>query len=225
MLEIACFNTSSAIAAANAGADRIELCADYAAGGVTPSLDSLQHLRNKIRTPVNIMIRPREGDFDYSDAEFQQMKSEIELFKPVSSGFVFGILDDENRVDEQRNQELVGLAAPLPCTFHRAFDQVPDLHEATEQIIKCGFISILTSGGQATAIVGAESVARLQKKFGDNISFILGGGVRSTNAESLQRQTNVLWLHSAAITKSGEDVDEEEVARLLSPPVRESEVS
>jgi len=216
MLEIACFNVSSAIIAANTGVDRIELCAKYAAGGVTPSYDSFQLLCKEIKIAINVMIRPRAGDFNYSDSEFQQMKSEIQLFKPEASGFVFGILDDKNHVDEQRSRQLVELAAPLPCTFHRAFDQVPDLFKATEQVISCGFKSILTSGGQSSAQLGAGKVAELQTKFGKTISFILGGGIRSTNIEVLQRQTGVPWLHSAAITGSGELVDEDEIARLLS---------
>ncbi|KAF2711780.1 hypothetical protein K504DRAFT_465517 [Pleomassaria siparia CBS 279.74] len=214
MLEVACFNTTSAVAAAHAGADRIELCADYAGGGITPALASLQQLRKYINIPINVMIRPREGDFRYLDAEFQQMKSYIQLYKPDASGFVFGILDDQNHVDGPRNQALVELATPLPCTFHRAFDQVPDQHEAMERLIKCGFTSILTSGGQLNAVSGAEQVTELQKKFGDKITFILGGGVRSSNAKALQQQTNVPWLHSAAITQPGEDADKDEVMKL-----------
>ena len=216
MLEIACFNSPSAILAAQAGADRIELCADYAAGGVTPSITSLHQIRQEVTTPIYVMIRPRAGNFVYSKAEFNQMKSGIELFKPKASGFVLGILDDKSKVDRQRNQELVDLAAPLPCTFHRAFDQVPDMMAATEQIIQCGFKSILTSGGQPDAITGAKTVAEQHQKFGEQISFILGGGVRSTNIESLKQQIRVEWYHSAAITQPGEMADEDEVKRLQS---------
>ncbi|KAF2477973.1 putative copper homeostasis protein [Lindgomyces ingoldianus] len=213
MLEIACFNASSAVAAAKAGADRIELCVDYTAGGTTPTQDSLRETRVKINIPVNVMIRPRSGNFIYSEEEFKQMSLEIQMLKPAASGFVFGILDDQNHVDLERNRALVGLAAPLPCTFHRAFDLVPDFHEATENIITCGFKSILTSGGMADAVSGAGVVGELWKNFGDRIDFILGGGVRSTNVESL-RQTKINWYHSAAITKPGEEVDEEEVVQL-----------
>lgn len=216
MLEVACFNASSAIAAAEAGADRIELCADYAAGGVTPSADALNEIRNATTKPVNVMIRPRPGDFVYTTLQHYQMKLDIVNFKPVVSGFVFGILDSENRVDEARNRELVDLAAGLPCTFHRAFDAVPDQAEAVESLIRCGFTSILTSGGQADAVAGAGFVAHLQKDFGDRIKFILGGGVRSTNIAALRQQTNVAWYHSAAITQPGENVDKEEVSSLQS---------
>jgi copper homeostasis protein len=214
MLEIACFNSSSAIAAAKAGADRIELCADYAAGGVTPTLDSLRQIRKETNLPVNVMIRPRAGDFTYTDTEFRHMREEIEQFKPEVNGFVFGILDDTNHVDLERNKELVALATPLPCTFHRAIDQAPDLSTATEQLIQCGFKSILTSGGEANAVAGVARVAELQKEFGQRISIIVGGGVRSANVETLKQQTNVEWYHSAAITEPGETADGNEVTEL-----------
>ncbi|PSN64705.1 hypothetical protein BS50DRAFT_80114 [Corynespora cassiicola Philippines] len=214
MLEIACFNASSAIAAAKAGADRIELCADYAAGGVTPPLSGLKDVRKAIDKPVNVMIRPRAGDFNYSDPEFALMKKEIGDYKEEASGFVFGILDSKGCVDDARNQELVQLAAPLPCTFHRALDQVPDLDEAMEQLLKCGFKSVLTSGGEANALAGAERVAQLEKKYRGKISIILGGGVRSTNIEALKKKTQGTWYHSAAITEAGETVDVEEVTAL-----------
>jgi copper homeostasis protein len=211
MLEIACFNASSAITAAKAGADRIELCADYAAGGVTPTLSALQNVRKETTIPVNVMIRPRGGDFNYHDGEFHKMREDIGTFRTLASGFVFGILDANHQVDEARNRELVDLAAPIPCTFHRAIDEVDDLEKAVERVVACRFKSILTSGGMKSASEGAERVGRLQERFHTRISLILGGGVRSTNAEELKGRTGVEWLHSAAITKPGEDVNEDEV--------------
>lgn len=213
MLEIACFNSSSAFFAAQAGADRIELCADYVVGGITPPLSSFQRARQLTRIPINVMIRPRAGDFTYSKEEFEKMKAEILLFKPFASGFVFGILELDERVDEARNRELVELAAPLPCTFHRAVDEVEDMDAAVGSIISCGFRSILTSGGAKTAVEGAETVAKLQKKYAAEIVFILGGGVRSTNLEELKNH-GAWWLHSAAITRPGEDVDDAEVKKM-----------
>jgi copper homeostasis protein len=215
MLEIACFNSASAIVAAKAGADRIELCADYAAGGVTPSLSALQDVCKETIIPINVMIRPRGGDFNYSDEEMRQMKKDIEMFKASVSGFVFGILDPGGRIDGARNRALVEEATPLPCTFHRAIDEVGELEEAVVEIIGCGFKSILTSGGMKNALEGTERVGHLQKKFGKTISLILGGGVRGTNVEELKRRTRVQWFHSAAITTTlGEDVDEEEVKKM-----------
>lgn len=214
MLEIACFNHQSAIAAANAGADRIELCADYAAGGVTPSLSALQHVRNGTTIPVNVMIRPRGGDFNYNAEEFTQMKEEMSMLKSLASGFVFGILDLNNLIDNARNRELVQLAAPLACTFHRAIDETKNLEKSVETVIDCGFKSLLTSGGMRNALEGAERLKKVQEKYGKTLSIIAGGGVRCTNIEELNGKTGVAWLHSAAITQHGEDVDELEVKRM-----------
>lgn len=215
MLEIACFNEESAIIAAAAGADRIELCADYAVGGVTPELSTLHRIRASIGPfPINVMIRPRAGDFVYSDSEFKKMKSDIQTFKPVVDGFVFGILDQDNAVDVVRNRELVEMASPRQCTFHRAFDGVSDLAEAMELIVQCGFTSILTSGGEANAVLGAGVVKELQQQFRGRIVFILGGGVRSGNVGKLKGESCVEWFHSAAITADGESADEEEIRRI-----------
>ncbi|CAG5185113.1 uncharacterized protein ALTATR162_LOCUS11225 [Alternaria atra] len=214
MLEIACFNASSAITAARAGADRIELCADYAAGGVTPSLSTLQDVRKQVTIPVNVMIRPRGGNFLYADEELTLMKKEMEMLKPLASGFVFGILDADRRIDSARNRELVEIAAPLPCTFHRAVDETDNLEEAVETVVRCGFKSILTSGGAKSALEGADKLRQLQSKFGADLSLIAGGGVRSINIEELKKRTHTAWLHSAAITAPGEDVNDQEVNKM-----------
>ncbi|KAF2631801.1 hypothetical protein BU25DRAFT_197168 [Macroventuria anomochaeta] len=228
-LEIACFNASSAIAAVKAGANRIELCADYAAGGVTPSLSTLQAIcaavpdlqqptpRDGFGITINVMIRPRGGEFSYTPAEFDQMKKDIEMFKESKrvDGFVFGILCENKMLDEKRNRELVEAAKPLPCTFHRAIDEVEDLDVAVETIIDCGFKSILTSGGANTASEGMHVVRYLQEKYHGKLDVIIGGGIRSTNVLKLKGETGVKWLHSAALTGDGEEVDEEEVRRML----------
>ncbi|KAF2115232.1 copper homeostasis CutC domain-containing protein [Lophiotrema nucula] len=214
MLEIACFNPSSAIAAAKAGADRIELCADYAAGGVTPPHSWLLDVKRDVDTPVNVMIRPRGGNFVYSGGEFEIMKTSIRTFKPGASGFVFGILNEQNEVDVPRNKKLIELAAPLPCTFHRAIDLAPTIHAAGSAIVACGFKWVLTSGGEADANAGAEVAADLQNRLSSNLTVILGGGVRSRNIQDLKERSHLDWYHSAAITTPGEVVDEEEVARL-----------
>jgi copper homeostasis protein len=169
------------------------------------------------RIPVHVMIRPRGGDFNYSAAEFAQMKRSIEMFKGSEGvdGFVLGLLTSDRKVAEERNRELVELAKPLPCTFHRAIDEVQDLDGAVETIIGCGFRSILTSGGAKSASEGADEVARLQKKFGERISLILGGGIRNTNVMELKSRTGVEWVHSAAITGADEEVDGDEVRRMV----------
>lgn len=214
-LETACFTPSSAISAAHAGADRIELCANFSAGGITPSMHNLLTIRKEIpNVPVNIMIRPRAGNFYYSTAEFEHMRHDIALFTPLASGFVFGILDANGRIDVARNSELVDIAAPLPCTFHRAIDEVWDLDEAVEMVVACGFTSVLTSGGCKTAEEGAGRIQRLQENFGKSVSLIAGGGIRSGNVAGMKKRMGVKWVHSAAITGSDEEVDSEEVKRI-----------
>lgn len=143
------------------------------------------------------------------------MRHAIALFTPLASGFVFGILDKAGKVDVARNSELVDIAAPLPCTFHRAVDEVVGgLEEAVETVVACGFRSILTSGGGKSAEEGLERVRMLQGRFGGKVSLIVGGGLRSGNVERIKSGTGVEWVHSAAITGDGEEVDGEEVRRI-----------
>jgi copper homeostasis protein len=222
-LEIACFTASSAIAAAHTGADRIELCANYSVGGITPPIHTLLAIRKEVpNVPINIMIRPREGNFRYSTAELEHMRHNIALFTPLASGFVFGILDVNGRIDVARNSELVDIAAPLPCTFHRAIDDVTDLDESIEMVVACGFKSILTSGGRKTAEEGMERLRSLQAKFGRTVSLIAGGGIRSGNVAKVKKTTGVEWVHSAAITGSNEEVDGDEVMKIKQVLSKES---
>lgn len=220
MLEIACFTARSALAAAHTGAPRLELCASYAAGGLTPTLSTLHDILADLPQPaprMHIMIRPRGGGFVYSAAELGAMKRSIAAFRAAGKvdGFVFGVLTEAGTVDEAGNRELLAAAGDVPCTFHRAVDEVADVDAAVEVIVGLGFRSVLTSGGRGSAREGAECVARLQERYGGRISVILGGGIRSSNVVGLKAKTGVEWVHSAAITEAGEEVDEEEVKRML----------
>ena len=126
-IEIACFNLESALIAQKAGADRVELCADMLVGGTTPIIETIQQARKHLTIDLYVMIRTRGGNFVYSGAEFEQMKSEIEAIKKLGvNGFVFGILKDDNTINIEQNKVLVELANPFPCTFHRAFDAISD---------------------------------------------------------------------------------------------------
>ncbi|KAK6531831.1 hypothetical protein TWF694_002996 [Orbilia ellipsospora] len=219
MLEIACFNLQSALIAAGQGVSRIELCAGASVGGTTPPKATLGELKGQTTIPVNVMIRPRGGDFVYTDEEFNQMKEDIELFRDQVDGFVFGILTLEGRVDEEQCTTLVQLAnlnGKKHCTFHRAFDfcETP-LEDNVEAISRCGFDAILTSGGKDNAMEGVEVVQALQEDFAGRIRFILAGGVRSVNMKILREKApSVTWFHSAAITDGGEIADEAEIQRL-----------
>ncbi|XP_014555167.1 hypothetical protein COCVIDRAFT_103201 [Bipolaris victoriae FI3] len=213
MLEIAAFTAPSAILAFQSGASRIELCTSYPFGGITPSLSTLSHVRSATRLPITVMIRPRGGDFIYTASEYSTMESEIASLKDLADGFVFGILDKEGRVDEERCKRLVRLAEPRACTFHRAIDAVRDLEEGVEAVVRCGFKRLLTSGGEKSAVEGVERIRGLQEVFGDRIEIIAGGGVRSGNV-AVVKGTGVPWVHSAAVTGEGEEVDGEEVGRI-----------
>lgn len=216
-LEIACFNLDSAVIAQENGADRIELCAEMEVGGTTPSFEITKQARQLITIDLNVMIRPRGGNFMYSDAEFQQMKNEIVQFKEIGvNGFVFGILTKNNSVNTTQNTELVNLAKPIPCTFHRAFDEVPDAFQSLEDVIDCGFQTILTSGQKPNVMEGASRLSELVSRANNLITIMPGGGLRSSNLEFIQEKTNATFYHSSAITDGSETANPEEVKELKS---------
>lgn len=211
-LEIACFNLESAIIAQKNGADRVELCASMKEGGITPDYELTKTVRKKIAIDLNVMIRPRGGDFIYSDFEFEQMKSEILTFKKLQvDGFVFGILKEDGNVNELQNAELVALANPLPCTFHRAFDGIKNKLKALESLIECDFKTILTSGQETNVVDGIDVLARLVEKADNRIVIMPGGGLRSSNIELLKEKIKAVFYHSSAIIDVGEIANEEEI--------------
>ena len=214
-LEIACFNLKSAIIAQENGADRVELCANMKEGGTTPDFKITEQARKELNIDLNVMIRPRGGDFIYTDAEFEQMKTEIVAFKKLNvDGFVFGILDNEGNVNVVQNKELVALASPTPCTFHRAFDVVNKVYQSLETVIDCGFKTILTSGQEINVVEGIDVLSELVKKANNRIVIMPGGGLRSTNIGLLKEKTNASFYHSSAIVETGETANGAEVKAL-----------
>ena len=214
-LEIACFNLESARIAQENGADRVELCANMKEGGTTPDFEITKAVRNTLSIDLNVMIRPRGGNFVYSDFEFEQMKTEIEQFKKLKvDGFVFGILKEDGRLNKEQNAELVALANPLPCTFHRAFDGIKNKFQALESLIECGFKTILTSGVETNVTEGIDVLATLTEKANDRITIMPGGGLRSTNIGVLKEKTKAVFYHSSAITDSSEIANGNEVKAL-----------
>lgn len=214
-IEIACFNLESALIAQKAGADRVELCADMSVGGTTPTIEIIQQAREQLTIDLYVMIRPRGGNFVYSDSEFEQMKSEIETIKKLDvSGFVFGILKEDNTINIEQNKALVELAKPLLCTFHRAFDEVLDYKQALEDVISCGFSTILTSGTFPNVMEGKEVLKQLVIQANNRIEIMPGGGLRSTNISELKKMVNANWYHSSAITDGSEIANPEEIIQL-----------
>lgn len=216
-IEIACFNAESAIIAFENGADRIELCDGLSEGGTTPNFEIARQLREKINIPIFVMIRPRGGDFTYSNEEFEQMKSELIQLKSLNiDGFVFGILDENDEVNIEQNKELVKLAKPYPCTFHRAFDRAKDLENSLEKVIECGFKTILTSGQKPNVSEGKENLKKLVELSNGRVEILVGGGLRSTNIEEIGEFTKAEYFHSSAITDGGAFANADEVVALKS---------
>lgn len=216
-LEIASFNVESAIIAQQNGADRVELCAEMEVGGTTPSIRDIISVREIVSIDLNVMIRPRGGNFVYSEEEFEQMKHEIMAAKSLGvNGLVFGILHPDKTVNLAQNKELVSLAHPLPCTFHRAFDEVLEMQQGLEDVISCGFKTILTSGCESNVIAGLNNLAKLVKLADNRITIMPGGGLRSTNIDTVLRETGASYFHSSAITDGSDMAVSEEVEALKS---------
>ncbi|MFN4364330.1 copper homeostasis protein CutC [Chryseobacterium hispalense] len=214
-IEIACFNPESALIAVENGADRIELCDGLSEGGTTPDFETVQQLREKINIPIFVMVRPRGGDFTYTDEEFEQMKSDLVQLKSLNvDGFVFGILDENDEVNIEQNKTLVELAKPYPCTFHRAFDRAKDLEKSLEKVIECGFTTILTSGQKPNVSEGKENLKKLVELSSGRIEILVGGGLRSSNIEEIREFTKAGYFHSSAITDGGDFANSEEIVAL-----------
>jgi copper homeostasis protein len=188
----ACIGTlQSGIEAEKGGGNRVELCDNLAEGGTTPSAALIQMTKEKLEIPAAVMIRPRHGDFLYSDLEFEIMKKDIEFCKTVGvEAVVFGLLTPDGQIDCQRTMRLVESAGNMQVCFHRAVDLSRDYFEAIEQIINCGCTRILTSGGANKAVEGFENIRKAQELYGNKIEIMFGSGI---NAE------NVSKFHSVGI--------------------------
>lgn len=216
-LEIACFNLESALIAQMNGADRVELCDGFEVGGTTPDFEIVKKVREMLHIDLYVMIRPRGGNFVYTNDELEQMKAEIEKFKKINvNGFVFGILNEDKSINKFQNETLVQLAKPFPCTFHRAFDEVPNAFQSLEDIINCGFTTILTSGQKSNVGDGIQQLENLVKKANNQIYIMPGGGLRSSNIESIQQNTKAVFFHSSAITDRSETANADEIKALKS---------
>jgi copper homeostasis protein len=197
LLEISVETLEAALAAQRGGADRVELCGNLSIGGVTPSVEMMRAVRNQLHIPIFGMIRPRGGEFVYSEAEFAEMKLSIGEAKQARiDGVVLGILTKDRLVDIKRMRELVAIARPLPATFHRAFDDCANLQDALEAVMQTGASRILTSGGAKSALEGAAILAELAAAAGSRITIVPGAGISASNIATVAKETRAKEFHS-----------------------------
>lgn len=197
LVEICVDSVTSAIAAERGGAKRIELCSDLLEGGITPSAGMIELVRTKVSIAIQVMIRPRGGDFCYDADEFEIMRRDIAVAKGLGAdGVVFGILDSDGNVDIERSLQLVELARPLDVTFHRAFDMSADLFRSVEDVCATGANRILTSGGQPTALQGLELIGEIVKAAKGRIAIMPGSGIKAENARRIVTESGVREIHA-----------------------------
>jgi copper homeostasis protein len=198
--EIAVEGVEGAVAAAAGGADRIELCASLAEGGITPSLGTLRATLAAVHVPVMAMIRPRSGDFLYSGHEFTSMLDDARLFAAAGAGFVFGFVTADGAVDEARTTALAQAAGPAGCTVHRAFDMTADPEAALESLIRCGVPRVLTSGQAPTGRDGIPLLRRLQARSNGRIAVMACGALTPETIAEVVRETAVSEVHFSVRT-------------------------
>jgi len=197
-MEVCVDSIDSALAADRGGADRIELCSSLLEGGLTPSPGVISTVLGKVSSGVFVMIRPRGGDFCYSNDEFQAMEQDVLTAKQLGAdGVVFGILTEDGRVDMDRSQRLVKLARPLKLTFHRAFDMSRDLSESLEDLIRLRVDRVLTSGGEQNVELGQSVIANLQRQAKGRIIVMAGAGITENNVRQLVAVTEVREIHAS----------------------------
>jgi copper homeostasis protein len=201
VIEVCVESVASARAAERGGAQRIELCSDLLEGGVTPSAGLIGVVRSQVSLPLHLIIRPRPGDFCYSDSEFDIMQRDIEVAKSEGAdGVVLGILNVEGTVDVERTRHLVKLARPLAVTFHRAFDMSADLFAGLEDVCNTGADRLLTSGGAQECLQGVDTVARLIKASRERITIMAGGRIGVGNASTIIKRSGVSEIHVGLAT-------------------------
>jgi copper homeostasis protein len=198
VLEICVDSVESAAAAESGGAQRVELCSALAEGGLTPSLGLIRAVRSRIEIGVHVMIRPRAGDFLYSEDDLAVMREDIALAAQCGAdGVALGLLTAEGDVDVERTRELVELARPMEVTFHRAIDMARDIESALEDVIRTGADRVLTSGAETTAMQGRHRIRKLVQSSDRRIGVIAAGSIRAENVTEIAKATCALEFHAA----------------------------
>ncbi|MGL4800081.1 MAG: copper homeostasis protein CutC [Cellulosilyticaceae bacterium] len=196
LLEICVDSVESALIAAQSGADRIELCSNLIIGGTTPSVELFKQVRKVSNVRVHALIRPRFGDFCYTDQEFQIIKNEVAHFNALGAeGVVIGILTPEGKLDLPRMKELIEVAEGMSVTLHRAFDVCVDPYEALEQAIELGIDTILTSGQHNSCVAGKDVISQLVQQAASRIDILVGAGVEASVIEMLHAHTSATSYH------------------------------
>ncbi|MBP6673312.1 MAG: copper homeostasis protein CutC, partial [Bacteroidetes bacterium] len=196
LLEIAVDTLHDAAAAQYGGADRIELCSALEEDGLSPSAELVRAVRAAVTIPIHAMVRPRAGDFCYSDEEFSAMRAGVEMFKSMGvNGIVLGILNRDRMIDAERSTELVRLAQPLPVTFHRAFDAAMDPFGSLEKVIATGATRLLTSGQKPTAPEGIELIGQLIAAARGRITIMPGAGINKSTIEAFTSMNGIEEVH------------------------------
>ena len=196
-LEVCCGDMQSVLAAKEGGADRIELCQALEVDGLTPSAEMMAEVIG-LGIPVQVLIRPREGDFVYDEAEVETMLKEIRLAKQLgANGVVIGALKSDGSIDEETIRRLVSEATGLSITFHRAFDVCSQPAEALEQIVSLGCHRLLTSGQAPSAEQGIPLIKRLVEQSGGRLIIMPGAGVNKENARRILSETGAQEIHGS----------------------------
>ncbi len=218
-----CAETIEACLAAQAGgADRVELCAALEVDGLTPSRALIKQAVSQCRIPVHVMVRHRAGGFCYDASDFSIMRDEIQAIRSTgAAGVVLGVLLSSGAVDIERTRALVQLANPLEVTFHRAFDETPDLEEALEDVIAAGCQRVLTSGGAADVVAGSAMLARLLECASGRIVVAVGGGLRLHNARQVSLRTHAHHFHSSLPPEDSAPASLAKRVRIITRSLRE----
>jgi copper homeostasis protein len=196
LIEVCVDSVASAVAAERGGAARVELCSDLMEGGVTPSAGLIEAVRDKISIGLQVIVRPRGGDFCYEPEEFEIMQKDVALAKELGAdSVVFGVLDANGRVDIPRTRELIDHARPMKVTFHRAFDMSADLFRSLDDVCATGADRLLTSGGEQDCLQGADTIAGLVEASRGRITIMAGGSIAHNNVAEILERTGVSEIH------------------------------
>lgn len=199
VVEICVDSAAGAFAAERGGADRVELCDNLLEGGTTPSAGTIKVTRRGLKIGLQVIIRPRGGDFLYDEHEMEVMREDIRVAKDLgANGVVIGCLTAAGQIDKSRTHELIELARPLNVTFHRAFDMCRDPQKGLEELIQLGVNRVLTSGQESSCLEGLELIAALQKQAAGRIIVMPGGGITSRNIQRIIAGTGVSEVHLSA---------------------------